>query len=143
MLFATYRGEYKSSNQELCRKFKLPCSDTVNNYLIVAGNFLNWASDEDNGYIPVKNYIKKYKRPRVVKVKPPYEEEEFNMLASYFEKKDREMYLLLHFLWHTGCRCGETVNIRVKDIDLKDLKDNDKLFCWQSPLTPNMFICKS
>ncbi len=177
--FAEFLANSKINVKAQIKKFAENSSslavDTINNYLIVVGNFLNWASDEDQNHIPAKNYIKKYKRPRVVKVKPPYEKEEFNMLAAYFEKKDPEMYLFLHFLWHTGCRCGETVNIKLKDIDLKKnrilmankifkneqefvlltetavniikqvielkgLKDNDKLFRWQSPLTPNTFI---
>ncbi len=82
--------------------------------------FLAWAADDDQNYIPNKKYIAKFKRPKVVRVKPPYTEGEYNELVSYFNESNYEMALLLQFLWHTGSRCGEALEIKTSDIDLKN-----------------------
>jgi integrase len=91
---------------------------SINNYLVAANIFLNWASDDDNNYIPAKKYIKKYKQKVVEKVKPPYTQEEYNLLLSYFQHKNKEMYIFLQFLWNTGARCGEALTIKLNDLDL-------------------------
>ena len=97
---------------------------SINIYLRAVAGFLNWASDEDNNYISRKNYTKKYKQKVVEKVKPPYTEEEYNLLLSYFQHTNKEMYLFLQFLWHTGARVGETLTIKLSDLDLK----NNRIF---------------
>jgi integrase len=95
-------------------------TSSINIYLRAVAGFLNWASDEDNNYIPKKNYIKKYKQKENQKIKPPYTENEYNLLLAYFQNvtQNLEMCLLLQFLWHTGARVGETLNIKLTDLDL-------------------------
>jgi integrase len=93
--------------------------------------FLNWASDEEQQYIPKKNYTKKYnvKLPKIIK--PPYTEEEYKMFIDYFESKNKkEMSLLIQFLWHTGARIGETLKIKLSDINLKEgyIKTSNKIY---------------
>ena len=84
-------------------------------------SFLNWASDDEQQYIAKKNYIKKYKQAQQKKIKPPYTVEEYLMFISHFEnKKSYEMSLFLQFLWNTGARSKEAINIRISDIDLKN-----------------------
>jgi integrase len=95
-------------------------ANTINIYLRAIAGFLNWASDEDNNYIPAKNYTKKYKQKETDSVKPPYTADEYNLLLEYFEHRNYEMWLLLQFLWNTGARCGETLAIKLDDIDLEN-----------------------
>jgi len=95
-------------------------ASTVNIYLTAVSIFLNWASDEDNNYIPPRKYIKKYKQKVVKRIKPPYTVEEYEQLLAYFQNnKNPEMYLFLQFLWHTGARVGETLSIKLSDLDLE------------------------
>ena len=84
--------------------------------------FLNWASEEDTQYVPKKYYIKQYKRTVSKNIRPPYTEEEYLMFIDYFENKTKhkEMSLLLQFLWNTGARISETINIKICDIDFKN-----------------------
>ena len=100
-------------------------TSTININLRGINVFLNWACDEENNYIPFKNYTKKLKQRQSKKVKPAYTEEEYNLLVSHFEKRGKaEMCLLLRFLWHTGARVGETLNIKLSDLDLQ----NNRIF---------------
>jgi len=95
---------------------------TINNYLRAISTFLSWASDDDNGYIPIRNYTKKYKQKPVSKIKPPYTDEEYQKLLAYFEAKGdkTELILLLQFLWNTGARVGESLKIKLSDLDLQN-----------------------
>jgi integrase/recombinase XerD len=99
---------------------------SINIYLRAVAGFLNWASDEDNDYIPRKNYTKRYKQKVAKEVKPPYTEKEYNLFVSYFQNVtvNKEMCLLLQFLWNTGARVGETLTIKLSDLDLK----NNRIF---------------
>jgi integrase len=90
--------------------------------IILAGidTFLNWASDEEQKYLPKKNYIKKYKPPLSNKIKPPYTEEEYLMFVEHFDRRGKkEMSLFLQFLWETGARSKESINIKISDIDFE------------------------
>ena len=79
------------------------------------------ASDDDNGYIPVKNYTKKLKQKPAKQIKQPYTAEEYHLILSYFEQQDKkELCLLLRFLWNTGARVGETLKIKLSDLDLSN-----------------------
>ena len=99
---------------------------SVNHYLRLVGAFLNWASDDDNNYIPAKKYIKKYKQKEAShKVKPAYTAEHYELLLEYFEQQNSsEICLLLQFLWNTGARCGEALSIKLPDLDLKNSRIN-------------------
>jgi len=87
---------------------------SINIHLKNINVFLTWASDDSNNYIPIKNYLNKYK-----KIKPAYTETEYNLLLDYFESRNYEMYLFLQFLWNTGVRCGEALEIKLSDVDLE------------------------
>ena len=94
---------------------------SINIILQGISSFLNWASEEDNSYIPNKNYTKKYRQPLQKKIKSPYTDEEYLMFVEHFEKKNqKEMSLFLQFLWNTGARSKETINIKISDIDFKN-----------------------
>ncbi len=92
---------------------------SVNIYLRAIKTFLLWCSDEDREYIPHKKYTEKFKQKSVETIKPPYTEDEYNVLLDYFSNSNYAMHLLLQFLWHTGSRCGETLNIKISDIKLE------------------------
>ena len=81
---------------------------TINNYLLAVQTFLNWASDDDQQYIPKKDYIKKYRQKTQINIRTPYSEEEYKMFVDYFEKENKEMSLFIQFLWNTGARGNET-----------------------------------
>lgn len=49
-----------------------------------------------------------------------FEEEEFQKLIDYFVKKNKEYALLLLFLWNTGGRIAETLNLTWSHIDMKN-----------------------
>ena len=107
---------------------------TINIYLTAVNVFLNWASDEENNYIPKKQYTLKYKRKINVKVKDEYSREDYELLSKYFQQRNKkEMYLLIQFLWLTGARVGETLTIHLKDLDLtnKRISVPNKLFKGQ------------
>jgi len=94
--------------------------NSINIYLRAIAGFLNWASDENNSYIPRKDYTKKYKQKESKVIKPSYTKEEYNLFLEYFETRNYEMYLLLQFLWNTGARVGETLTIKISDLDLEN-----------------------
>ena len=95
---------------------------TINNVLVGVQIFFKWVSDDEQQYIAPKYYIKKYKQSSPKKIRPPYTEEEYLMFIDYFENetKHEEMSLLLQFLWNTGARIGESLNIKIADIDFKN-----------------------
>jgi len=95
-------------------------ANSINIYLRAVAGFLNWASDDDNNFIPRKNYIKKYKQKETKQIKPNYSEDEYNLFLKYFETRNYEMYLFLQFLWNTGARVGEALTIKLSDLDLEN-----------------------
>ena len=108
---------------------------SINNYLTTAQTFFNWASDEEQQYIPKIDFIKKYKQPIQKKIKEPYTKEEYVMIVDYIEneRKHKEFALFIQFLWHTGARSGEALNIKINDIDFKNnyIKMQNKIFKGQ------------
>ena len=96
-------------------------SVTINSVLKRLQVFLTWCSDDDNQYIQVKNYTKKYKQPEPKTIKPPYTVEEYKMFLEFLNKdKHKEFSLFIQFLWETGARVGEALNIKVSEIDFKN-----------------------
>jgi integrase/recombinase XerD len=94
---------------------------TINNILVGNQIFFNWASEEENNFIPKKNYIKKYKQTASKSVKPPYTEDEYKMFVSHFEDtNNKEMSLFIQFLWNTGARVSEAISIKIDDIDFEN-----------------------
>ena len=89
---------------------------SVNHYLSVVQIFFNWCSDDDRQYIPKKDYTTKYKKKASTNIRAPYTEEEYKMFVDYFEKNNKEMSLFIQFLWHTGARGSEAVNIKIVTI---------------------------
>jgi fructose-specific phosphotransferase system component IIB len=73
----------KLALEDFIRHCKLSAT-TINIILTGIDTFLNWASNEEQQYIPKKNYIKKYKPPLSNKIKPPYTEEEYLMFVEIF-----------------------------------------------------------
>ena len=107
---------------------------SINNILAGIGVFFTWASDDEQQYIAKKNYTKRYKQNPQKKIKAPYTEAEYNTFITHFEnKKQYEMSLFLQFLWHTGARGGETLNIMINDIDWKNsyIRIPNKIFKGQ------------
>jgi integrase len=103
---------------------------TINIVLSGCQTFFSWAAEEENGYIKNKNYIKKYKQNPQKSIKAAYTADEYNMIIDYFNKNHREMSLLIQFIWNTGSRISETINIKITDIDFKNnyIKIPNKIF---------------
>ena len=93
---------------------------SINYFLTGIQTFLNWASDEDQQFISKKDYIKKYKQKPQSSIRPPYTEEEYKIFVDYFDKNHKEMSLFIQFLWNTGARGSEAINIKICDIDFKN-----------------------
>ena len=98
-------------------------SALINRVLSGIQIFFNWCSDEDQQYIDKKDYIKKYKQQSIKTIRAPYTEEEYNMILDYFTNKvvNKEFCYFIQFLWHTGARAGEALNIMGEDIDFKNM----------------------
>jgi integrase len=59
-------------------------------------------------------------RPTSEKVKQPYSEQEYKTLVDYFtDKGNIDLVLLLQFMWNTGARCGESLKIKLIELDLE------------------------
>ena len=93
-------------------------SNSINIYLRSIAGFLNWCSDDNQKYLPKKDYITKYKQKEIIEDKADFTVEEYQIFLEYFETRNYEMFLLIQFLWLTGARIGETLSIKVSDIDL-------------------------
>jgi integrase len=123
----------KLALEDFIRHCKLSAT-SINIILAGIDTFLNLSSDEEQKYIPKKNHVKKYKPPLPNKIKPPYTEEEYLMFVEHFEKRgNKEMSLFLQFLWETGARSKESINIKISDIDFEKsyIKISNKLFKGQ------------
>jgi len=70
-------------------------------------------------YIYIATLSKKYKQNENSKIKPAYTDKEYELLLDYFEHQNYEMFLFIQFLWNTGARCGEALEIQLSDINLE------------------------
>ena len=108
---------------------------TINTRFNALMVFLTWASDSDRNYIPYQKYTKKYRTRNVGIIKDPYSVDEYKKIIKYLsiKSKDEEFSLFIQFLWETGSRCGEALNIKIKDIDHQNnyIKIQNKIFKGQ------------
>lgn len=90
---------------------------TQNLYISYIGAFVNFLYEKE--YINFTISFKKYKKKVSPLKRQPYTNEEYMQIVSYFDKKEPIISLYIQFLWNTGCRASEALNIKVSDIDFK------------------------
>lgn len=90
---------------------------SINSYLINVKTFINWAVT--NELLIKKDYTKKYRRPKSSKMRASYSEDEYKLIINSIGENQKHLSLLIQFLWHTGARVGEAIDLNVEDIDFE------------------------
>jgi len=127
--FVQERGKYSgigvetpNNNIHDRRDYGKPVSiNTINNYVRNIKVFFNWLSDEDE---ITKNPVDKIKLLRgTERMKLLLNESEINSILNSFDKTKFDgyrNYLMTLFIFDTGCRITECLNIEVQDVDLSN-----------------------
>jgi len=127
--FVQERGKYSGIGVETPRNniqartdYGKPIStNTINNYVRNIKVFFNWLSDEDE---ITKNPVDKIKLLKgFERMKPLLNESEINLILNSFDKTKFDgyrNYIITLFIFDTGCRITECLNIQVQDVDLSN-----------------------
>lgn len=99
---------------------------TINSYLRSLQSFLNWS--KRNGYVEhIDNFKRLYKQKETLKPNAYFTHEEMTKIINDAEKRDYEFGLFLKFLYYSGCRIGEALNIKWSDIDNRKIELKNKI----------------
>lgn len=91
---------------------------SMNIHLRSARAFLNYIQENEN--IEFKtNFYKKYRQKAARKEYMYYSLEEYELILADSRKYSERQTLLYEFLWETGFRIGETINLNRSQIDLE------------------------
>jgi len=99
---------------------------TINTYLTLLQIYLNYCSEQ--GWLPVRNLKKIYKKKEKPVRPEPYTDEECMLILGYLNKRNPELAMMIEFMLETGARVVDCLTLTREQI-------RDTSIIWQNKIT--------